>query len=369
MLEIDGTPNKSRLEVNAFSDQPEPKVRWLNRTVLGIGLASLFSDWSHEIATTVLPAFLATMGAAAAWLGLIEGFSDGLSSFAKMASGYYTDKLRRRKPIAVLGYLATALGTASFGLATAAWHVLLSRACAWLGRGVRTPVRKALLAASVTKETYGRAFGFERMMDTLGAIVGPASAFVLLQALDHRYPPLFALTLIPGLIAAGIIAFLVKEKERRPVPHVSFGERLRRLPPAYRRFLVAVGLFGAGDFAHTLLVLLATQKLAPVLGPAQAASAAVALYVLHNVFYATFAFVAGWLADRFRKNHVLAAGYLLAALMATAVIFLPCTLGSLTLVFVSGGIYVAIEETLEDSFCAELVEEAHHGMAFGVLAR
>ncbi|MCX7723531.1 MAG: MFS transporter, partial [Verrucomicrobiae bacterium] len=111
--------------------------RWLNGTVLGIGLASLFSDWAHEIATSVLPAFLATLGASAAWLGLIEGVSDGLASFAKMASGYYTDKLRRRKPIAVAGYLVTAVGTASFGLASAAWHVLVSHAAAWLGRGVR----------------------------------------------------------------------------------------------------------------------------------------------------------------------------------------------------------------------------------------
>ena len=94
------------------------RIPWLNRTVLGIGLASLFSDWSHEIATTLMPAFLATMGVAAAWLGLIEGVSDGLSSFAKMGSGYYTDRLRRRKPIAIAGYLITALGTASFGLAT-----------------------------------------------------------------------------------------------------------------------------------------------------------------------------------------------------------------------------------------------------------
>src|SRR5436190_23561090 len=102
---------------------------WLNRTVLGIGLASFFSDWSHEIATTVMPAFLATMGVAAAWLGLIEGLSDGLSTFAKLWSGYYTDKLQRRKKIAVIGYVVTALGTASFGLASAAWHVLIARAC------------------------------------------------------------------------------------------------------------------------------------------------------------------------------------------------------------------------------------------------
>src|SRR2546425_10425021 len=118
--------------------------RWLNRTVLGVGLASLFSDWSHEIATTLLPTFLATMGVAAAWLGLIEGISDGLSSFAKMASGYYTDRLRRRKPIAVAGYVVTALGTAAFGFASSAWHVLVARALAWFGRGARTPIRKAL---------------------------------------------------------------------------------------------------------------------------------------------------------------------------------------------------------------------------------
>ena len=156
------------------------------------------------------------MGVAAAWLGVIEGVSDGLSSFAKMASGYYTDRLRRRKPIAVIGYVTTALGTAAFGLASNAWHVLFARAGAWLGRGVRTPIRKALLAGAVTRDSYGRAFGFERLMDTCGAIVGPITALALLRLLDGKYTTLFALTLIPGLLAAALIAFVVKEKERRP---------------------------------------------------------------------------------------------------------------------------------------------------------
>jgi MFS family permease len=351
------------------SSPPPPKPSsWLNRTVLGIGLASLFSDWSHEIATAVLPTFLATMGVAAAWLGVIEGVSDGLSSIAKLGSGYYTDRLARRKPIAVLGYVVTALGTASFGLATNAWHVLIARSAAWFGRGVRTPVRKALLAGSVTKESYGRAFGFERTMDTLGAIIGPASAFILFEALHHNYPTLFALTLIPSLGAAALMAFLVKEKSRQTVKHITFGDGLRHLPTEFRRFLVAVGLFGAGDFAHSMLILLATQKLTPSLGAPRAAAVAVGLYVLHNVFYAAFAFVAGWCADRFPKNRVLAAGYFLGALMAVAIVVMPFTVWSLGMIFVAGGIYVAIEETLEDSFCAELVDESRHGMAFGVLA-
>lgn len=344
------------------------KFRWLNRTVIGIGLASLFSDWSHETATTILPAFLASLGAAAAWLGLIEGVADGLSSFAKMASGFYTDKLPRRKPIAVAGYLVTALGTASFGLATTAWQILLARSLAWFGRGVRTPVRKALLAAAVTRETYGRAFGFERMMDTVGAIVGPATALLLLTLFAHNYRHVFLVTLIPGGLAAALIAFLVKEKERKRVAHISFTERLRALPSPYRKFLVAVGLFGAGDFAPTLLILLAAQKLTPQFGAAKAASFAVGFYLLRNVFNAACAPLAGWLADHFKKNRVLAAGYALAGAMAVLIILAPPNVWMLGLVFTLAGVFVALTETLEDSLCAELVGEEHHGTAFGVLA-
>ncbi len=347
---------------------PQRKVGWLNRSVLGIGLASLFSDTSHEMATTIMPAFLATMGGAAAWLGLIEGVSDGLSSFAKLASGYYTDHLQRRKPIAILGYALTTLGIAAFGLATAAWQILVLRASAWFGRGIRTPVRKALLAAAVERVAYGRAFGFERMMDTLGAVIAPAIVWTLLPALHYRYANLFAFTLIPGILAVSVIALLVKEKERAPVPHISFGSRMRALPAAYRQFLVAVGLFGAGAFAHTLLILLATQKLTPTLGTAGAGSAAIALYLLHNVFYASFAFIGGWIADRFKKNIVLAIGYSMAALMALAIMTLPVSIWTFVVIFILGGTNVALEETAEDSFCAELVRGEQHGMAFGMLA-
>ena len=344
------------------------RTRWLNRTVLGIGLASLLSDWSHEIATAIMPAFLATLGAAAAWLGVIEGVSDGLASFAKMGSGYFTDQLRRRKPIAIIGYLLTATGTACIGLATQAWHILLCRAGAWLGRGVRTPVRKALLAGAVTPATYGRAFGFERMMDTCGAIIGPITAMLLLVAFRNNFSRVLLVTLVPGVLAAVAIALFVKEQERVRVKWISFRARLAALPVSFRHFLVAVGLFGAGDFAHTLLILLATQKLTPQLGPAKAASVAVMLYVLHNVLYAGFAFVAGWLADHFEKRVVLAGGYALGAATAAVLVFAPMNLPVLVLVFVMAGLYVATEEAVEDAFAAELVDKEHHGMGFGMLA-
>jgi MFS family permease len=131
---------------------------------------------------------------------------------------------------------------------------------------------------------------------------------------------------------------------------------------------MAVGLFGAGDFAHTLLILLATQELTPTLGVSKAASVAISLYVAHNVLYALSAFISGWVADRYDKRRVLATGYGLAAAMALCALWLPLGIPVLALIFILGGTYVGIEETLEDSLCAELVEEEQQGMAFGTLA-
>jgi MFS family permease len=140
------------------------------------------------------------------------------------------------------------------------------------------------------------------------------------------------------------------------------------LPAPFRRLLLGVGLFGLGAFAHSLLILLATERLTPTLGAAGAASAAVALYVLHNVFYASFAFAGGWLADRFPKERLLAVGYSMSAIMSMCIIALPASLWALAVIFILGGTNVALEETLEDSLSAELVTGEHHGIAFGTLA-
>ena len=193
-------------------EPPNTKTTWLNRTVLGVGLTSLFSDWSHETATAILPAFLAIIGAGPAWLGAIEGISDGLSSFAKLTAGHFTDRLQKRKPLVLAGYAITALATASFAFATSAYEILFGRVLAWLGRGVRSPSKKAILAADVPPGAYGRAFGFERLMDTVGAIAGPLTALWLLSVTAHSYRKVFLYTLIPGLLAVLIFAMLVRER-------------------------------------------------------------------------------------------------------------------------------------------------------------
>ncbi len=351
-----------------MSDWPNEK-HWLNRTVLGVGLTSLFSDWSHETATAILPAFLAVIGAGPAWLGFMEGFADGLSSFAKLASGHFTDRLKRRKPLAVLGYAFTALATASFGLATHALQVLAGRAAAWLGRGVRSPAKKALLAADVPPGAYGRAFGLERFMDTLGAILGPLSALWLLQVMHHDYRKVFFYTLIPGLVAVGCFWLLVRERPMEAKEKKSFLHGLSTLPPSFKKFLWGVGIFGAGDFSHTLLILYATKMLAAEHGPAWAASAAVVLYAIHNVFYASSAYLSGWLSDRLpQRRAVLAAGYALAVVTALLLCTGTRSLWLLAVIFILAGLFIGTEEALEDSVTAEIVPREQHGMAFGTLA-
>lgn len=342
---------------------------WLNRTVLGIGLTSLFSDWSHETATAVLPAFLATIGAGPAWLGAIEGIADGLSSFAKLASGHYTDQLKRRKPLAVFGYVFTALATASFAFATHAYHVLIGRSAAWLGRGVRSPVRKALLAADVSPEAYGRAFGLERLMDTIGAIVGPLTALWLLQATHHNFRSVFLWTLVPGMVAVICVWFLVRERPMPARKRQSFLTGLRSLPGTFRQFLLGVGIFGSGDFSHTLLILYATRMLTPAQGMARAASLAVVLYTLHNIFYAGSAYLSGWVSDNVpHRKIVLSIGYALAGVTAILLATATHRLWFLALIFVLAGLYIGTEEALEDSLAAELIPREQHGMAFGTLA-
>ncbi len=342
---------------------------WVNRTAVGLGFTSLFSDWSHELATTILPAFLASLGAGPGWLGIIEGIADGLSSVAKLGAGHYTDRLSRRKPLVLAGYALTTVATGALALATNAAHVLLARAAAWLGRGARTPGRKALLAAAVPAEAYGRAFGFERMMDTLGAIVGPLTALWLLQQTSHNYAHVFLWTLVPGTLAIACFGFLVRERPDVSRARGSFVAGLRGLPSSFRWFLLAVGIFGLGDFAHTLLILYAARALAPRLGAPAASSIAIGLYLLHNIFYATFAYIGGWLGDRIKRHtSVLAGGYALAVVMAMLLVSGARSYPLLGLVFLLGGTYVGMEEALEDSIAAKLVPASQHGIAFGSLA-
>jgi MFS family permease len=335
--------------------------------VLGIGLASLFSDWGHEAATSILPVFLASLGAPPFALGLIEGVSDGLSSFAKLAGGWIADRPAWRKPTGIAGYLATGLSTFGYAFAQSWPALLVLRALGWTGRGSRGPSRDTLLADCVAPGQEGRAFGFERAMDSLGAVLGPLCATALVGILGIR--GVLKWTVVPGVAAAIAFAFLAPAGKQVRGHHApTFATSLAQLPKSYWYFLVGVFAHGIGDFAPTLLILRASQILAPRLGAARAATLAIALYTLYNFINAAASYPAGMLGDRIGKRGLLATGYLVGALAFAGFIFEPPTLIMLATLFALAGIHGGIQQSLEKSLASELVPATNRGSGFGVLA-
>jgi MFS family permease len=340
--------------------------RWLTRGVLGLGLGSLFSDWGHETATAILPAFLASLGAPPVALGIIEGVSDGIASFAKLAGGWIADRPNLRKPAGIIGYLIIGLSTFAYALANSWPAILFTRALGWVGRA-SSPSRSALLADSVAPGQHGRAFGFERTLDTVGAVLGPLCATALLGLFSLR--AILRWTLLPGLAAAAAFAFLVppgKADTTRRAP--SFISSFNQLPKTFWHYLAGVFAHGVGDFAPTLLILRAGQILTPRFSFTRASTIAVGLYTLFNIVNAAATYPAGALADRMSKRGILAVGYLFGVLAFAGFIFEPPTIPMLALLFGLAGIHDAVQQSVEKSLAAELLPTTIRGSGFGVLA-
>ncbi len=357
----------------------ETRGGWLNRAVWGMAWTSFLSDLGHEAMSALLPSFLAALGLPPAALGAVEGVGDAAASFMKLGAGWVSDRLGRRKGLVVAGYAATGLASGFVALASGFGGVLAAKVFGWTGRGLRGPLRDAMLTDAIPDDARGRAFGFHRAGDTLGAILGPALAATLLAwGLGRGYAELGWLrallwwSLVPGLLAALVFALAVPEKPKSRPRLFAFKDAMAAMPTSFRRYLVGVGLFGCGDFAHTLLILAATQLMAPILGPAMAAAWGVAFYVLHNAVYAAAAFPAGALADRFRAHRpLLGLGYLAGALMPVMLAFAflhgHASPWLMALIFALGGFVNGIQDTLEGATTAELAPSEHRGLAFALL--
>jgi MFS family permease len=354
--------------------------RWLNRNVWGMTITSLLSDACYEMVLAVLPGFLPVVHIAAAALGWIEGASDAFSSFLKLFSGWYSDKLGHRKWMITLGYLFTGTGLSIFAAAWTWVPILLGRVVSWFGKGIRGSLRDAMLSESVDAEVRGRAFGFHRAGDTVGAIIGPLVGIALLQYLPKVFPnatpdipfrTIFLLSLIPGLAAPIIFALMVRETGRPPQPGKKLAASIRELPVGFRRFLVGVGIFGAGDFSPTLLTLAAATLLRSEHGAIRAAQLAALLYVIRNIVYAAAAFPIGALADRMAKLPLLSGGYACEAIAAGAMALLfresAAAFPTLAAVFVISGIFAAAKDTLEGAIPPDLTSPDKRGTVYGTL--
>ena len=367
--------------------EPATADRWLNRNVFLFGLTSFFSDFCHEMATAVLPQFMQAIGASVAALGLIEGSADAASSFIKLGAGFHSDKMGHRKPWTVAGYALTAVGVALFAFAFAWPLILLGRVVGWLGRGIRGPLRDAMLADSVSERSRGKAFGFHRAGDTAGAVAGPLAAFGLLSlvaahpaavraivgwmpwlanASGVEYRTIFLLTLVPGVLSAAAMA-LTSEKRRPPNPNLRFWRTLRSLPKDYRSFLTAITLFGMADFAPTLLILRAATVLQPHMGLMDATRVAALLYTLRNVVYASASYPIGALSRRFPRTGYLAVGYGVAVLTFLGFAFAIPSVWWFAVLFCLAGIFIAWEDTMEGVAVRDYVTNEVAGTAYGAL--
>jgi MFS family permease len=350
--------------------------RWLNRNVWGMTVTSMLSDACYEMVLAVLPGFLPIIHVAAAALGWIEGASDAFSSFLKLYTGWYSDRIGRRKRMIVLGYFFTGTGLSIFSVAGTWIPILLGRMVSWFGKGIRGSLRDAMLSESVDPAVRGRAFGFHRAGDTVGAIVGPLTGAALLSLLptttpDFPFRTIFLLSLIPGLAAPIVFALMVRETERKPGAGVTLRAAIGELPSRFRKFLAAVGLFGAGDFSPTMLVLAAATLLRPTHGAVRAAQIAALLYVVRNIVYAGASFPIGALADRRAKAPLLSGGYLCEALVAgaTAVLFTRASaaIWMLGAIFAVSGVFAAAQDTLEGAIPPDLTDPQTRGTVYGTL--
>jgi MFS family permease len=347
---------------------------WMNRDVMGLALNRFLSDLGHEAGTSILPLFLAAIGAPPFALGAIEAVSDGLSSFTKLFGGWLGDRVHQRRPWAAFGYTLTGVTTGLYALATAWPGILIARALGWAGRGLRSPLHDSMLTDVVPPEARGRAFGFDEAADTLGAICGPLLALALVAVFSNTrtsteaYRWVFWLAAIPGILSAVCIMVLVRETPHNRDHMLTFRGSLSALPAPFRRYLIGIFLFGIADYANTLLILRATQVLTTSLGAEQAGSIAILLYSLHNVFYAAGAYPVGVLADRFGKRWLLIGAYLLAALYNLLLIVEVPSVALLALVFAMAGTVYASQQSLERALAADLVPQEVRSTGFGVLA-
>ena len=269
------------------------------------------------------------------------------------------------KPLLLLGYALTPV-KALFAVVTGWWQVLVLRMIAWAGRGLRNPLRDSLLADVTPPAAYGRAFGFHRGMDSLGAILGPLTASLLLPRLGMSRT--FIVSVVPGILSVLAVAVLVREVPHRSTRALPFTVGLSKLPLRFRWFVGSAGLFGLGNYAHTFLILYAATVLSPTLGATRAAALAIGLYTLHNAIYAIGSFVAGPLADRLEKRALLGGGYLVFAGLNALLIFAHATVPVLIAAFILAGIYVAMVDTAEGALAAELLPSDVRGTGYGVLA-
>lgn len=333
------------------------RIRWLGKNILSLGLVSLFTDLSTEMAYPIIPVFLKeVLKVQPLFIGLIEAIAESTASILKTFSGYISDRLKKRKLFIFIGYSLSAVAKPLLAFASQGWHVLIVRFSDRVGKGIRTAPRDALIADSAKDAYFGRTYGFHRALDTLGAMLGPLTAFIILALSGDNYRLLFGLAVVPGIVAIAII--LLGVREIVPEAKRVFKFSLRQLDLRLKVFLMIMVIFTLGNSSDAFLLLRARNI-------GVAATMIPLLWLAFNVSYFLWAFPAGVLSDRIGRRRTIFLGFVIFSLCYTAFSFNHNPV-IIWFIFVIYGLYYGFTEGNLRAYVADLTTSEIRATAFGV---
>ena len=328
-----------------------------SRNVFLLGIISLFNDLSSEMILSIFPAFFTSvLKAGASSLGIVDGIAEGASNFIKIYSGKLSDKIKSRKPFIFWGYTLSVITRPIYILVTNVWGALGLRFTDRIGKGLRDSPRDAIISLSSKEEEVGRAFGFHRAFDTIGAIIGPLVAYLILSKYPGGFNKVFITSFVIGLIAIGTTFFvkdIVGEIKKKNLSLSGFSG----FSKDFKTYLFSLFFLSLGTVPITVL-LLKTQNFGLTL-------ASIPLfYMVYNISYASFSFYAGKLSDKFGVKNLILIGYMI---LIASYIFLYFAENQYVLIagFFIMGFFPAITDGMQRAFASKLSLEEHRGSALG----
>jgi MFS family permease len=347
---------------------PGKKIIGLERNVFFTGLVSFFMDFSSEMIYPLVPIFLSSvLGVNKSIIGLIEGIAESTASLLKVFSGWFSDRIGKRKIFMIAGYGISTLSRPIIALSALWGHVLVFRFIDRFGKGIRGAPRDAIIAESTPIKDFGRSFGFHRGMDTLGAVAGPAVAFIILLIFTGNYRLVFWLSMIPGMIAVMVIVFFIKEREQRttsppPSPPCQGGEkgevRSAKFDWRFKAFVAIATLFAIGNSSDVFLILKATdtgikETQIPI------------LYLSFNFIYALTSVPAGILSDRIGRKRIILAGFILFGFIYWG--FANASeqkhIWGLFLLY---GVFMGLTEGIQKAYLGTIIPEKFRATGYGI---